>query len=256
MDLGLKGKITVVTGSTGGIGYASAKRFLEEGARVVLNGRNGVKLGNVCKELAGEYGDKSIAGFQGDMTEQEDIARLGAFIRETFGHIDCLVVNVGSGKPVRSNPLDIEEWLEIFKINLFSAVQLMDALDGLWEQSGSVVMVSSIAGRDVLSAPPAYAAAKDGIRVFAKYLADRYAPRGIRVNTVSPGNVLFKGGRWEELLGKDERGVKAYISEKVPMRRFAGPEEIADAIAFLSSERASFITGSNLTIDGGQKRGI
>ena len=91
---------------------------------------------------------------------------------------------------------------------------------------------------------------------WTKYLADRYAPRGIRVNTVSPGNVLFKGGRWEELLGKDERGVKAYISEKVPMRRFAGPEEIADAIAFLSSERASFITGSNLAIDGGQKRGI
>lgn len=115
-------------------------------------------------------------------------------------------------------------------------------------------MLSSLAAYNRISAPYAYAAAKQAISVFSKYLSDDYAKKNIRVNSVVPGNVYYKGGRWEELVKQDEIGVKEYIENSVPLKRFATPDEIADAILFLASECASFITGTSLIVDGGQNR--
>ena len=149
-----------------------------------------------------------------------------------------------------------EEWEKSFDINLFSTVKLVQAFDGLWneERGGSIVMLSSLAAYNRISAPYAYAAAKQGISVFSKYLSDDYAKRNIRVNSVVPGNVFYKGGRWEELVKRDETGVKEYIENSVPLKRFASPDEIANAIVFLASDCASFITGTSLVVDGGQNR--
>ena len=117
-------------------------------------------------------------------------------------------------------------------------------------------MISSLAACDRIEAPYAYAAAKEGVKVLTKYLADDYAERNVRVNCVIPGNVLFPGGRWEELMERDRSGTEKYIRENVPLRRFAKPEEVAAAVVFLASDRASFITGTSIIVDGGQKRGI
>ncbi len=258
MDLQLKGKIVVITASTNGIGYASARMFLEEGAYVVINGRNEDTLQSKCAVLKKEFGDERVSCFCGDATKEKDIVELKNCVQKMYGKIDCLVANVGSGRPSTEDKLDSREWENSFQINLFSSVKLVHVFHDMWDiqKGGSIVLLSSLAACERIGAPYAYAAAKEGIKVLTKYLSDDYASKNIRVNCVIPGNVLFPGGRWEELIALDKEGIQNYIQKNVPMKRFAQPQEIAAAIVFLSSFLASFITGTSLVVDGGQKRGI
>ena len=258
MDLQLKGKKVVITASTDGIGYAVAYRFLQEGACVLMNGRNESKAQQKRYLLEKEFGENRVFLYTGDTTSEAGIKGIYQHAESIFNHIDCIVANVGSGKPITQSNLDIKGWKKSFDINLFSAVKLVQEFDGFWEENtgGSIVLVSSLAAYNRISAPYAYASAKQGVSVFSKYLSDDYAGRNIRVNSVIPGNVFYKGGRWEELLKKDESGVKEYIEHSVPLGRFAVPEEIAEAVVFLASDRASFITGAALLVDGGQSRSI
>lgn len=258
MYTGLKGKHIVITASSNGIGFAAAKLFIEEGAYVVINGRNAELLKERCGLLEKEYGNGCVSGFCGDVTKESDITALKKYVKERFEKIDCLVANAGNGRPIAECRLNIEEWKTGFDINLFSAVRLIHEFDDMWdsEEKGNIVLLSSLAACDRIGAPYAYAAAKEGIRVLTKYLSDDYALRNIRVNCVIPGNVLFSGGRWEELLESNRGEIEQYIQENVPLKRFAKPKEIAAAIIFLASDLASFITGTSLVVDGGQKRGI
>ena len=189
------------------------------------------------------------------VTKESDIVALKKYVKERFGKIDCLVANAGSGRPIAESRLDIKEWKIGFDINLFSAVRLINEFEDMWDGEGNIVLLSSLAASDRIRAPYAYAAAKEGIRVLTKYLSDDYALRNIRVNCVIPGNVFFSGGRWEELLESNKEEIERYIQENVPLKRFAEPKEIAVAIIFLASDLASFITGTSLVVDGGQKRG-
>ena len=258
MDLQLNGRKIVITASTDGIGYATACKFLEEGACVLINGRNELKAQEKRNLLEKKFGENRVFLYIGDAASEEGIRGIFKYARDIFRHVDCIIANVGSGKPVTESNIDIEGWRKSFDINLFSAVKLIQEFDDLWDENtgGSIVTVSSLAAYNRIAAPYAYAAAKQGISVFSKYLSDDYAKRKIRVNSVIPGNVYYKGGRWEELSQKDESGVKEYIEGSVPLKRFAVPEEIADAIVFLASDRASFITGATLLVDGGQSRAI
>ncbi len=248
----------MITASTNGIGYASARMFLEEGAHVVLNGRNKDTLQSRCTILKREFGDEYVSYFCGDATKENDIIELKNCVQRMYGKIDCLVANVGSGRSLVEDKLNSNEWENSFQINLFSSVKLIHAFHEMWDvqKGGSIVLLSSLAACDRIGAPYAYAAAKEGIRVLTKYLSDDYASKNIRVNCVIPGNVLFPSGRWEELIAFDKEGIQNYIQKNVPMKRFAQPQEIAAAIVFLSSTPASFITGTSLVVDGGQKRGI
>lgn len=258
MELGLFGKKAVITASTDGIGYAVARGFLEEGARVLINGRNPEKARSKQELLEKEFGEDRVYLYVGDTASKEGATGLARMAEQIFGSVDCITACVGSGKPVADSRLDMAEWETAFDINLFSAVRLLRTFENLWdkETGGSIVLISSLAACSRISAPYAYAAAKQGVRLLSKYLADDYAERKIRVNSVIPGNVLYKGGRWEELLERDSQGVKGYIEQSVPMRRFGAPQEVADAVLFLSSARASFITGASLLIDGGQSRAV
>lgn len=258
MDLQLSGKKVVITASTDGIGYAIAYRFLKEGADVLINGRNEQKIQERKKLLDKEFGEKRVWIYVGDTTSGEGIKEISQYAKSVFQYIDCLVANVGSGKPVTQSDLDIEGWRRSFDVNLFSTVQLIQETNEFWNENagGNIVMISSLAAYSRISAPYAYAAAKQSLGVFTKYLSDDYARRKIRVNCVVPGNVYYKGGRWEELLKSDEKGVKNYIESAVPLKRFATPTDIADAVIFLASERASFITGTSLFVDGGQSRAV
>ena len=256
MDLGLEDKNVLITASSQGIGLSTAECFLKEGANVLLSGRNEEKLNRSFKVLQEKYGDDRVHCFSGDISKETVILQCRDYIQEVWGRLDILVANLGSGKPVSDDRLDIKEWETLIDVNLLSAVRLIRGFLEMLSlgKNGNIILISSIVAYGRMNAPYAYAASKNALRTLNQYLAGDLAGRSIRVNCVSPGNIMFPGGRWEELYSRDETGVKSYIDKEVPLKRFGKPEEIADAIVFLASERAKFITGAELVVDGGQKR--
>ena len=253
MDLGLNGKKVFITGSTRGIGLATAKGFLHEGASVVLNGRDEDRLEKVVNGLKKAYPGR-IDGVAADITTPDGVNKAVSFVSDKFGVLDIFVGNLGNGKPESKNALEVTEWKRFYDVNVIGNLSILDKIHPLLKISSyaSIVLISSIVAKQNASAPVGYAAAKQAVLVLTKYLSKQWASDGIRVNCVMPGNIKFKGGRWEELIEADPDGVKQYIESAVPMKKFGKPEEIADAILFLSSSRASFITGSALVVDGGQ----
>ncbi len=253
MELGLKDKRVLITASSNGSGLATARTFLDEGARVIVNGRSQGKLESVKQELSLHYGNR-VRAFCGDILDDETIDKCVAFVKEEFDGLDIMVCNLGSGKPLCDNSLDKSEWQRFYDVNVLSSVGVLDKIRPLLRKGSNpnVIFISSIVSREVASAPIGYAAAKSAVRTMNKYLSRQWADDGIRVNCILPGNIYFEGGRWEELKKADEDGVMSYIESAVPMKRFGKPEEIADTIVFLSSERASFITGAEIVVDGGQ----
>lgn len=258
MDLGLKGKVAFVTASSAGIGRATAETLLTEGVKVAINGKSSTKLSEARHILAKQYGESEVETIQGDMADETVITDTCEYLKHKYGQIDILVANLGSGKPLVADKLDLHEWQRLLQINLYSVVWLMhevQRLELLRKGSGTVIFMASLAAFDRIAAPPAYAAAKAGIVSLVKYLAPVLARDGIRINAVSPGNVYYEGGRWQEICEQDEDGTRRYIEAEVPMKRFAKPEEIASAVVFLCSGRSSFTTGTVVQIDGGQGRG-
>jgi NAD(P)-dependent dehydrogenase (short-subunit alcohol dehydrogenase family) len=256
MDLGLKRKKVVVTGSTSGIGKAIAVCMLEEGADVVINGRDGGKLDEAKEELEYCFPKSFIKGFVGDVTDKRDVDRFYDLINKKWGNIDILIPSVGRGKAFSEDQMSDENWDNLMEINLGSLVYIIKRFEPILNNDGSIVALSSIAAKEVIGAPVAYAAAKQSLNVVVKYLSKTLAERNIRINSVMPGNVCFKGGRWEEILNGDYRGTMEYIESVVPLKRFATPEEVARAVVFLASPASSFTTGAVLTVDGGQTNSI
>lgn len=258
MDLGLQGKIVLVTASAGGIGYAIADGFLKEGATVILNGRNLERLIDIKSKLSINYSENQIDLFAGDLTIESSIIELEQFILNKYKKLDVLALNLGSGKPTQDNKLDQNEWNYLMQINLLSAVKTIDMLLSLLQKgtNANIIFISSIVAYEYSAAPYAYSAAKAGILSLAKNLSYDLAGKGIRVNSIVPGNIYFPGGRWEEIISKDEANTIKMLEERVPMRRFGTPSEIADSVVFIASAKSAFTTGSTLVIDGGQKRGI
>jgi 3-oxoacyl-[acyl-carrier protein] reductase len=256
MDLYLKNKRVLITASSSGIGSATAEIFLQEGADVVVNGRGSDRLSSFVKEMSEKYGAEKIDSFEGDITRLENIKSLKKFVLDKWGGIDILVSNLGGGKPLNENPLSVSEWERFLNINLLSAVNLLDNFlpEMKKKKGGSIMLISSIAGLERIGAPYGYAAAKSSLFSLVSNLSEELAEYRIRINCVVPGNVYFKGGRWEEILKNKPEIRKEYIEKEVPLKRFADPFEIARSIAFLSSECSSFTTGTALVIDGGQIR--
>ena len=256
MRLGLENKNVFISASTKGIGKAIAEAFLLEGANVIINGRNEIQLKNTLTELEKTYGGGKVFGMLGDMSDAECIKDISDFVRTSLGSVDILIGNLGTGKAISDNKFSREEWEYMFKMNLFSSVELIDNFLPLFSKDGgSIILISSLAAFDRIGAPPAYAAAKAGIVSLIKYASNILQEKKIRVNGVAPGNILFEGGRWEELKQMDENGIREYIDREVPMKRFGAANEVADAVVFLASERATFITGVVLNVDGGQRKG-
>ncbi len=257
MELGLCGRNVFITASTSGIGKVVAEAFLKEGAKVILNGRNENKLVDVCKEFREKYGMEKVYGICGDVSEEAVICKVISRIKEYVSHIDILVGNLGTGKSISKDKFDLDEWRYMLKINLLSAVGLIQNVRDLFQNfGGSIVLMSSLAAHDRIEAPPAYAASKAGIVSLVKYAAPILIADHIRINAISPGNVFFEGGRWEEILSQNPTETQNYIENEVPMKRFGSAEEIAATVLFLSSERSSFTTGTIVQIDGGQSKGI
>ncbi len=253
MDLELTGSVALVAGSSRGIGLAVAEAFLREGASVIVTGRDKDSLRTAEEVLAG--GDRVLA-WCGDLGDPQAATACLDAVGTRFGRLDALVANVGSGRGTRGWDVPADEWLATLQTNLLGSVGLARrAAPLLQEGGGAITFVASIAGLETIGAPIPYEAAKAALIHSAKALSRALAP-AVRVNTVAPGNVLFPGGRWEELQAENPDGVAEMLRTQVPLGRFGEPGEIADAVVFLSSRRAAFVTGACLVVDGGQSRSV
>jgi 3-oxoacyl-[acyl-carrier protein] reductase len=242
MELGLSGKICLVTGSTAGIGLAVAQLLHEEGAHVVTCGRGA--------EGSGEL------HVQADLSQPGEPQRVVAATLERFGRIDCLVNNVGWAGLHRFEQLDEALWERAWQTNVMSAVRAINAAlpDMRARGAGAIVNISSTAGKRPSTGMPEYSVTKAAMLSLSRLVADLYAADGIRCNAVTPGPTATDAWLGEGGLA-DQQGARAEVLAKVgaarPLGRLARPEEIAAVVAFLCSERASYITGAAWSADGG-----
>ena len=255
MDLALENKVVFVAGSSRGIGNGIARVFLDEGANVVLTGRDPQALQAAYADLSGGR-EERVATFPGDLSSPAVIQDAHQQALGRWGGGDVLVCNVGSGTGRGGWQLAASDWEAIFEVNLWSGIRLVEVFLPTMVKAGrgNILFISSIAGLESLGAPLPYSAAKAALTKYGKDLARQVSGAGIRVNTIAPGNVLFSGGSWQRKLDGDPAGVMSMIRREVPLARFGEPEEIGAAAAFLASARASFITGATLVVDGGQTR--
>ena len=254
MDLGLKNKNVLVSGSSSGIGLAIAESLLQEGARVQISGRNKENLKDSFQTLSECYSNENIDFFCGDLTQPEIINKAIYQLVDRFDGLDGVIANIGSGTGPSGWNVSASDWYSIMNVNLIGSMILAtNAIPHLkGRENPSITFISSIAGVEAIAAPIPYSAAKAGLQQAAKNLARQLGPEGIRVNTVVPGNVLTSGGTWEAKMIKEPNQVKKYIKNEVPLGRFADPVEIANAAVFLTSARARFISGALLCVDGAQ----
>jgi 3-oxoacyl-[acyl-carrier protein] reductase len=249
--------VVAVIGGTGGIGLAITKCFLQSGSTVFLHGRNEKKLKKVLMDLEKDP-TSTVVGFASDITSPKERSETTKKIKADCKQINTLVLCVGNGNVARSPFLDEKDWVDILNQNFLGNAGMLKELVPLLENStnASIVCIGSIAGLTRLPAPVGYIVAKAALHAYVKALVPHLAEKNIRINIVHPGNIFFAGGRWEELKNKDFKGVKKYIESDVPQKRFGTPEEIANAVYFLASPDASFITGASLVVDGGQAKFI
>lgn len=251
MDLQLKDKNIVITGGTKGIGLAVAKAFLLEGAIVHIISRQNDTTGFSDFKDGGVL--KKLFAYQCDVTQEKALLDVRAdILLRTRNIIDIVIANVGSGRSL-NNPINEEKlWDANWNLNFTAALNTARVFTPyLTKENGAVLFVSSIAGMEYIGAPTDYSVAKSALISFSKTLSHKLAP-GIRVNVVAPGNIFFPGGTWDMKMKEDAAKVNSMLNDKVPLRRLGKPEEVADLILFLSSTRASFITGACFVIDGGQ----
>ena len=248
MDLELKGKNALITGSSRGIGYAIATLLHKEGCNVTINGRNDETL----KKTITSFNER-IHSCAADVTSVDDCNTL---IKETinkWGSIDILVCNVGSGTSVKPGDENFEEWQRVFLNNFYSAVNVIEAAKNeLSKSGGSIVCISSIAGMESTGAPVTYSVAKSALNAYVKNISKPLAKLGIRINAMVPGNIIFEGSVWAKKLSENPQDVEKMLKNEVAIQRFGKPQEIANFVAFLCSEKSSFATGSLFVVDGGQ----
>lgn len=250
MNLEFDGKTALVTGSSKGLGKAIARAFHREGCHVMVNGREPAAL----ERLTAELGDRAGA-IAGDVTRPEECRTLVTETVKRHGQIDILVCNVGSGSSVPPGEENLEEWRRVFDINLASATNMVEAAaDSLARTHGVIVCISSICGIEALGAPVTYSAAKAALNAYVRGMARPLGRRGVRINAIAPGNLIFDGSVWQRKLSENAAAVDEMLRREVALQRLGEPDEIADFVLFLASPRSSFATGAVFVVDGGQTR--
>ncbi len=242
----LDNKVAVVTGGSSGIGLATAQRFIAEGARVVVTGRNQEALDAAVSTLGG-----GATGIRGDVANLDDLDRLFAQVRERFGRIDVLFANAGVAPFVPFRAVTEEHFDRLFNINVRGLFFTVQKALPLLADGASVILNASVVAQVGLPNTSVYSATKAAVRSLGRTLAAELSPRGIRVNVVSPGLIETP------LVGKlglspDEvEAFGAQVVQQTPLGRLGKAEEIAATVAFLASDDASYFTGADLVADGG-----
>lgn len=252
VDLGLAGKVALVTGSSRGIGRGIATRLVEEGADVVFCARGVEALEEAVRAVAGPG---RAHGVVADVTTSDGAAEVVAGAVTTFGGLDIVVNNVGGSGARSFDEMDANDLGDVLRRNLFPALEVSRAaLAPLRERGGGVIaMISSIWGREG-GGTPSYNIAKAAEISLAKSMSYDLAGDGIRVFSVAPGSTLFPGGSWERRQRHDPDGIATFVERELPWGRFGTVAEIADVVTFLVSPRASWVVGTCVTVDGGQSR--
>ena len=252
--MSLEGKVALITGGGKGIGEAIAKRFVSEGAKVCITGRNQ----NALDSVAGALAPGSVATCAGDVSVYEDVQRMVETAVTFGGRLDVLVNNAGIDPAGAVADLDPEVWRKVLDVNLTGPFLVMKAAipHMLSAGGGSIINISSLGGVRCLPGMPAYAASKAGLIMLTKQAALDYGPHKIRCNVVCPGATrtkMLEGSLapLAETLKTDVDGVFSHISSTVPLRRVATPEEITGVCNYLASDDSTFMTGAVLLIDGG-----
>jgi 3-oxoacyl-[acyl-carrier protein] reductase len=256
MDLGLTGKVAIVTGGSRGLGLAAAKALIAEGAHVVICARGEEQLQKSAKEIqALAASGARVAAVAADVSTDAGVTRVVDAAVKQFGRLDVVVNNVGLGKGADLEGTTDAEWQEAFDQTLFPAIRMSRAaVPHLRRQGGgAIVVVSSIFGREA-GGRMTYNAVKAAEISLAKSLAQQLAKDQIRVVSIAPGSILFEGGSWWKRQQADPEGIRQFVKQELPFGRFGQPEEIGAAIAFLASSKASWISGTTVVVDGCQSR--
>ena len=242
----LEGKIALITGGNSGIGLATAKRFVNEGAYVFVTGRRDAALAGAVKEIG-----KNVTGVQGDVSNPSDLDRLFAQIKREKGKLDIVFANAGIVEFARFGTITEEHYNSVFDIDVKGLLFTVQKALPLMPDGASVILNASVAASTGLGANSVYSAAKAAVRSFARVWTTDLKDRRIRVNAVSPGAIDTPG--MSDLLASAEAAGqrKIVVSNMTPLGRRGTPDEIAKAVVFLASEDSSYITGTELFVDGG-----
>lgn len=242
----LKGKVAIVTGGTSGIGLATAQRFVAEGASVFITGRRQRELDAAVKRIG-----KNVTGVQGDVAHLADLDRLYDVVKEQQGHIDIVFANAGGGAFAPLGEITEEHFDKTFDSNVKGMLFTVQKALPLLKDGSSIILVSSTTGTTGNPAFSVYSATKAAVRSFARTWTLDLQDRKIRVNAISPGGINTPG--IDGLVNGEEqrRQFKASMAATIPLGRMGEPDEVAKAAVFLASDDSSFITGTELFVDGG-----
>ncbi|WP_026675672.1 SDR family NAD(P)-dependent oxidoreductase [Alkalihalobacterium bogoriense] len=249
MELGLKGKVVVVTGGSKGIGKGIAAAFLQEGAKVAIIARNQASLEEAKAELG------SVSLYQADVTNQEQRNEVFDAIIKDFKQIDILINNAGGSNGSTIAETDLSLFEEAMQLNFFSAVECSKLVLPIMKEkkSGVIINISSVFGRES-GGKPTYNSAKAAMISFTKSMADEVIKDGIRVNGVAPGSILHPTGNWQRRLEENPEKIEKFVQDEIPAGRFGTVEEIANVVLFLASGKASWVVGATVNVDGGQSK--
>ena len=256
MNLDLAGKVAIVTGSSKGLGLASAGALVSEGCRVTICARGEAALESAAAELRTLAHDAArVIAVAADVSTAAGVEAVVNRTTQAFGGLDILVNNVGVARGSGIVDTSDAEWQEAFDQTLFPAVRASRLAVPLMRRrgGGAIVMIASIWGRES-GGRMTYNAVKAAEISLAKAMAQQLAPDNIRVNSVAPGSIRFPGGSWDRRVQEDPEGMAAFVRRELPFGRFGRPEEVGAVVAFLVSPRASWISGASVPVDGCQSR--
>src|ERR671910_236295 len=242
----LEGKIAVITGGNSGIGLATAKRFVSEGAYVFISGRRQKELDLALSQIG-----KNVIGIQGDVSNLADLDRLYNTVKDQKGHLDILFANAGIAQFAPLGEISEEHFDNIFRINVKGLLFTVQKALPLFQNGGSIILNASIGSSKGFEETSVYSATKAAVRSFARTWTVDLRHRKIRVNAISPGPIDTQA--LSDLMQNEEqsRQLKKELVSNVPLRRMGTPDEVAKVALFLASEDSSFVTGIELYVDGG-----
>ncbi len=252
MDLGLTNRVAIVTGSSRGIGRAIALGLAAEGCRLAVVARGTEGLAAVARE-AGDLGADVVA-IRADVTKVEDVERMVAETVGAFGTVDILVNNVGGSRGSLLVETSDQQFQDALDANLFPAIRASRAVVPLMQRQGqgAIINIASLFGREA-GGVVAYNTAKAAEIALSKAMARELAPMRIRVNSVAPGSIMFPGGSWDRRMKADPEGISEFERREIPFG-FGRPEDVANVVVFLASDRAKHVSGACWVVDGCQGR--